>query len=147
MTSADSFDDLLQIIELIDVLPYEVSAKRKESPGEPPRSGRFESQAELGVQFARQSDRLVIRLRMPMETHEADIVADVGVIYRLDPDIDVSTEIMTEFVAKVGVLAAFPFVREAIFGMATRLRITPPILGLIQAPTPESLKFALERQD
>lgn len=143
-TAVKSFDDLLKLIEMIDVLPYEVSAKRKDTPGEKPTTGRFESEAELGVQFLRQADRLIVRLRMPIDTHEANILADVGVIYSLESHVAVDTDIMTEFVAKVGVLAAFPFVREAIFGMATRLRITPPLLGIIQAPSPESLKFDIE---
>jgi len=129
-----SAEDLSKTIELIDVWPYEVSAKRKGEPTEPPSLETLnDTDAELVVQFSRDDDRLIIRLRLPVDTSDAEFLADIGVVYELPTDIQVEPAVIAEFVSKVAVFAAYPFVREAIFGMATRLRVTPPVLGIIRA--------------
>src|SRR5665648_845067 len=124
--------ELLALAELVGVRHYEVAGRRSlEAEDRPESIEAAEQDAVLSVR--RHEDELEIRFRMVVVTPDADLVADVSVVYALLSHFDVSRPLTEEFVERVAVMAAFPFLRGSIFTTATRLGATAPVLGLLRA--------------
>lgn len=119
---------LLDVIELVDVSLQRVSGEVHED--EQPAA---EPDVTFQV-FKREEDaHLVIRCVIEVTTHEARFVADVSCRYAYQSRVAVDPPVLDEFMSDVGVLTAFPFVREAVHQTAARMRVAAPVLGLLKA--------------
>lgn len=117
---------LLEYVELEGIETYEVSARLVE------RAEGFEEDyfIKAGIRF--DSDALRTRFTLTFSAAAADFTADLAVKYRLDEDVTVGRQVAVEFAEKVGVMAAWPFLREHVFGLASRIGQPVPVLGLLR---------------
>lgn len=127
-TIADDARALLALVDLSEVIVYEVAGRRMADDTRPE-----ETRQTLNATAAGGSNWLETRCRLYVETHDADLVADFGVRYASSDPFEVSSAGVSDFVEKVGVMAVFPFLRESIQTTATRLGVPAPVLGLLRA--------------
>ncbi|MHA7620546.1 hypothetical protein ACX12M_18700 [Cellulosimicrobium cellulans] len=120
-------------MDLTEVRPYECAGKREES-AEPDQA--------LQIVMRESETHLEVRARMFVRTTEAVLIADYSVIYEASKPIVVDPPVKAEFVERVGVMAVYPFLREGVFAMATRLQVGAPVVGLLKAG-----EFSLDMDD
>jgi hypothetical protein len=120
--------ELLPLIELTAITTYEVRGARvtREEQG-------VSGADDLQVLVRGGDDSLETRVRMQVLTEEAELLADVGATYSFSEPLELPQEVVAEFVERVGVMAAFPYLREAIHTTATRLGVNVPVLGLLRS--------------
>lgn len=133
MSEAASLSDiheLVRIVEIVEVRTYVVSAVRNlsELADLPP-----EVTTDLDFMERHSETSLECRFRMTVEVPEATYTADIGAIYSLDEPSRPTNELIAEFAERIGFLSVFPYIREAISGMATRLNLPAPVLGIVRA--------------
>jgi hypothetical protein len=120
----DTIVELVDLVDLTEVRPYEASARRVDH-GEPTQ--------ELQVLLAENEDAIEVRARMSVRTEEAELLADYSVVYTVGEELDISKALKAEFVERVGIMAVYPFLREAIFAGAARIQVPAPVVGLLRA--------------
>jgi len=124
--SVTSAAELVKFAELVAITTYTVSGERHEDDSE------HETQQEMAV-AVREGDRgFETRIRMTQTTPEAELIADIGATYTLTQPVDLAPGVMNEFVERVGVMAIFPYLREAVSTTATRLGVPAPVYGLMR---------------
>lgn len=77
-------------------------------------------------------EHVEVRCVMEVVTEEGRFVADVASRYDYSEPLQVEDAALEEFTARVGVMAAYPFLREAIHQTASRVRLPAPLLGLLR---------------
>ena len=124
-TPADA-RELLEVAELVDIITFELRGKRVTHDGDIP-----EPVPAVAVRLS--DEALETRLRLDVWTEDARIFADVAAVYALSEPVHLEGHVVQEFVERAGIMAVYPFVREAIFSTASRLGVKPPVLGLLRA--------------
>lgn len=119
--------DLLPYVDLTDIRTYEIRGSRV---GE--RLSDPDGQA-LGVQVRVEETSIEVRVRLEVQAVDADLLADVAAVFTFAQPLNIVAPAQTEFAELVGVMAVFPFIREAIHGTAARLGTSRPVLGLLHA--------------
>lgn len=119
--------ELLRYTELTEVRTYELRGRRV-AAGE-----ASESTPDIAVKVSETA--LETRMRLEVTTESAVLFSDMSVVYSLSEPLELAQDVVREFVERVGIMAVFPFVREAVFATAARLTVTPPVLGLLRAGT------------
>lgn len=119
--------ELISIVDLAGIRFDEVSARRLEEDAEP------EQGFEMGVENQRSSGHLGVRFRLSSTNDGTEYVVVVATRYVLEEPVEVDEEVMVEFVERVAVMAAYPFLREATATLAARLEVDVPMLGLLKA--------------
>lgn len=120
--------DMLPVLELNRVTPYEVAGKRVSAPEVTEITSSMESMigGEEGKSF-------VFRVRQRVKTSEAEIAADFEAEYRFsEPGGQISEEAQVEFAEKVAFMALVPYLRESVHTTAMRLGVQPPLLGMVR---------------
>lgn len=129
--------ELLSITELVGVKTYELrSLLVGGRDGEREATGPEEGAAsDLGpeVMVRYEGKMIEARLRLEHRTEEAILTADIAVIYEMREARKITNAALGEFLEKVGVMAVFPFIREAIVTSAARLGVAVPVLGMLRA--------------
>lgn len=126
-TPADA-RELLDFINLTDVRYYEVSARRVDDPEDRPD----EPQPTMELMEHHDDQKLIARFRMTVATRAADLKADLAVHYAISEPLHLTPPVVAEFLEKVAVMAAYPYLRESIATSAVRLGIDVPTLGLMK---------------
>lgn len=147
-------EDLVNLVELRDVVTYEVRARRLDGGFEVEGAeelGAFESGDDLddedrpilrGVQVMTRSDddSLDVRAVARVDNSTAVVNVDVAALYGKTFAFDIEADVLQDFVARVSMMTLFPFIREAVHAESARIGI-PMKLGLLRAstlrPTPE----------
>ena len=120
--------DLLPVLELNRVTPYEVAGKRVYSPEATEITSSMESM--IGGE---EGEAFVFRVRQRVKTNEAEITADFEVEYRFsEPGGQISEEAQVEFAEKVAFMTLVPYLRESVHTTAIRLGVQPPLLGMVR---------------
>lgn len=103
---------------------------------------------QIGIAQEISFDAVVLSFRAQVEAADADLTAAVQMRYSF---IDTSAgpytipePILREFIEKVGVMAGYPYLRQAIFGLASSLTIAPVVLGLLR---PGMVSLSEDRPD
>lgn len=127
--TARHVDDVVEFVELadlVDVSILRISGERRE--------GEDDSRSRQSMRVLQRADEAHVEVRCVMEvvTPEGRFVADVATRYDYVEPLVVEESVLEEFTARVGVMAAYPFVREAIHQTATRMRLPAPLLGLLR---------------
>lgn len=134
--SISDVSELLALAKFSEVTYYELSGQRTEAPEQatpeaPP--GEEEGGAPLQVLLRHDAERIQVRVRCEAEGQGAQYVADVAAEFALAEPVDAPAAVLREFVERVGVMAVYPFVREALHTTASRLRMQAPLLQLLRA--------------
>lgn len=119
--------ELLQHVELDGIEFYELR-------GQSMRREVEEFEDEWGIRAAVRLDEgtLHSRFSLTFSASTAEYFVDLAVRYTFAADIEVPEEVAREFVEKVGIMAAFPYLRENVHGIASRMSHPAPVLGLIK---------------
>lgn len=127
--SIESAQELLQVVELSGVSFIELEAKKV-----PRQSDVMEFGIQLGTRVDEGAFYFAFRLNAAQEF--ANYL--VAVECRYDTKIDATTipkKVSIEFVERVAIMAAYPFLRQGIASLAAMLELPVPILGLLRGGT------------
>lgn len=119
--------DLVQLVELTEFRSYRLLGERV-----PDAEGRTETQS-LSVLAGGDSTHIECRVRMELQTEHANLEADIGAVYTTPEPVEMPAAVVAEFIERVGLMAVFPFLREAVFTTASRLGVPPPVVGILRA--------------
>jgi len=126
MTAAE----LLAMGELVDVRFLEFSAGLREEPRDDLESDDVEH--GMNIMVGDSEGVLEVRARFTVDTAEAEYLVVAATQFHYDAaQVRMTEALGREFAEKVGVMALYPYVREAIQSMSTRLRqevITLPLM-------------------
>ncbi|MCX2965611.1 hypothetical protein [Gordonia aquimaris] len=120
----DDPHDLLELVELTDVRFYESAAKRR-------LDGSERGDDTFRVAVRHDDQELEIRCRTRIESDAATFIADAGAVYQLTEPVEISPQALETFVGRVGVMAVYPFLREAVSQGAARLTVARPLLPML----------------
>ena len=120
--------DLLPVLDLNRVTPYEVAGRRVSAPEVTEITSSMESMigGEEGKSF-------VFRVRQRVRASGAEVAGDFEAEYRFsEPGGRISEEAQVEFAEKVAFMALVPYLRESVHTTAMRLGVQPPLLGMVR---------------
>lgn len=120
--------------DLVDVVFFEVSAKRLDIPTEPVQSMEIPLVAQIGQPD--DNSEIVVRIALDLTGHQAEFRVDVAARYRLETPTFLTDTERISFAESGPMLTLLPFLREALMSSASRLRVDVPVipLGRIQVP-------------
>lgn len=126
--------DLVALVDLTGVRTFEFSGRLLDAPAD----AEIEERQDIQVHLRASPGDLQVRVRLTIQTDEAELVADCAAVFELkesDPNeqIEIDDDVKREFVERVGIMAVYPFLRESIFATAVRLQVAAPVLGLLKA--------------
>ena len=121
----DSAAHLLDFVELTDIVIYELHGVRQE--------GQDEAQIEISVEERHDATSIEPRFRMVVTDSFATYTADVGTRYQANQPLELPKPVVKEFIERVAIMAAYPFIRESIATTAARMQLAVPVLGLLRS--------------
>ena len=121
----DSAAHLLDFVELTGIVIYELQGVRRE--------GKDEAEVEISVEERHDANSLEARFRMVVSDSLATYTADVGTRYQTSQPVELSKPVVKEFIERVAIMAAYPFIRESIATTAARMQLAVPVLGLLRS--------------
>ncbi|GAB4083309.1 hypothetical protein GCU67_20985 [Modestobacter muralis] len=129
--------DLVELASLSDVVFYQLSGERVEededAAGGEAHEAAHEEDAPLEVLARHDAERIQVRVRCEALSRQGRFVADVAAEFALAEPVAIEGAVLREFVERVGVMAAYPFVREGLHSTASKLRVQAPLLQLLRA--------------
>lgn len=136
----DSVEELVRVAEISQVIFHEVSARRLASGGGDEVNDDVDVPPALQVAVRMGDRELEVRCRVDGEFHGGKYVADVSACYALQfgesvpsgGQVSIGQDVTDAFVSNVGIMALYPFLREAIHQSGSRLGLQPPLLPLLR---------------
>jgi hypothetical protein len=135
-----SVSDIVAEADIVDVVYYEVAGRRRElsagdrdvleQPGGEP--GSDDQAPSFEILLRSDDSRLEVRCRGTVVNVQGQLQVDVAVVYALPSASTVPEPLLREFAEKVGIMAVYPFLRESLVGIATKLRLPVPVLGILR---------------
>lgn len=122
--------DLLDVTTLADINYYQLVGERFSDDA--PESTETDGPAPIQVLARSDDEHVEVRLRVEVRSADARFMADVGAAFELRERVEIPADVMQDFVERVGIMAAYPFVREAVHSLASRMRVEAPLLQLLQ---------------
>lgn len=136
--SVNSAAELLEYVELKGIIVYEVHGLR----GPRPDAEDEHPDVSISVQERHDDNFIEPRFRMIVTDGNAQYTVDVGTRYEMSQPVRLAKAVLKEFIERVAVMAAFPFLRESIATTAARMELGVPVLGLLRAGS-----FSLDEDD
>ncbi|SHG32893.1 hypothetical protein [Streptoalloteichus hindustanus] len=129
-----SLEELLSLAEVEDVQFYEVHGRVLEGL-DPVESGGYDDglteQPHATSRVLLQDDSLGFRLRLTVRSPLAEYVSDAAVLFRLaEPVSDIDPDIVGAFIQREAFPVLYPFVRQSIFDLASRMGVESVVLSL-----------------
>ncbi|MEW5013319.1 hypothetical protein NAI87_05860 [Clavibacter michiganensis subsp. michiganensis] len=130
MADVKDAQELLGLGHLVDVRVLRFGSALKAEPDE----GLDDDAVDTSVKVNIVNHPGVLQVTMDMEVHTrgADYTVVGATQFHFDSAYELSEEVAREFAERVGVMAIYPYLREAIQSFSTRLTQTPitlPLLG------------------
>lgn len=132
--NAQVLDDAASIVHgpgpsLKEVRFYKITAELKEPDEEHPSQSPTDEESEsedvdmsvdMGLRTRQQGRELGVRVEFTAEHPDWRVYLDVAAEYEADESFEASAEAMTDFAEKVGIMALYPYIREAVGNMTQR---------------------------
>jgi hypothetical protein len=120
-----SIQELLDGVELTEVRTYLLHAER----------GTYEADdaARIAVAVNHEGTILEVRCKLTASTGDSELAVDRSAVFTLQRPLSIPSTVMGEFVERVGVMTIYPYLREAVFTVASNLGVAPPVMGLLRA--------------
>lgn len=129
--------DVGSAVELIDLLEFEsviflqlAATRISDTEATSTQDGSVEP--ELQVMVKNEDDILSVRCVATVSSPDARYVADAVATFRAAHPLNVDPSVHREFVERAGLISLYPFVRQAIFDLSTRLGSGEVLLGLFR---------------
>lgn len=123
----NAVSDLLALLELKGIRFYEFSGRivDQERPGV----------EDFNITLQQKQDPMILEVRFKLTARQplADFVVDVATIYESTEPISFDIPVAQQFIEKVAIMAAFPFLREGLLAAAGRISVPAPLLGIMRA--------------
>lgn len=116
--------ELVGIAELTDVNFYKLYAEAEQ--------GLTATLPVMEIELNESHDFLMVRMNLSMSTEHANYAVDAVVTYEYQEPVTFDENVRSEFIEKAAIMALYPFLREAIVDLASKLRHPLPILGLLR---------------
>lgn len=123
-----AIEDLMSLVSLRDVRTYAFSATATAAPAQDVGEAQF----EFEYSPVTLPDEIQDRFRLQVTTADALYNVDVGAVFSLETACEIPSDIRNDFAERVGFMAAFPYIREAVSGLAARLRRQAPLFDLMR---------------
>ncbi|APE17769.1 hypothetical protein BOH72_23405 [Mycobacterium sp. WY10] len=133
-----TIDDVVGAAEIDQIVFHEISARRMYE--DEPTLGDIAA-APLQVAVRGEGNGLEVRCRIEL-THEGGrYVVDGSICYHLqfsesetaDDQVTIPEDVVDRFVTNVGIMAIYPYLREALHQAGSRLGLKPAVLPLLRA--------------
>lgn len=144
----DTIEELVDLVELRDIVVYEVRARRADGGfdlefDDVDELGVFADEGDdddemrptlRGVQVMTRSDErtLDVRVVARVDNSAAVVNVDLAAVYSKAAEFEIAADVLTDFVARVSLMSLFPFIREVVLTESTRLGASMK-LGLLKA--------------
>lgn len=124
--------ELVQSTQLKDVLCVLAEAGRVvEGEGLPEPQGG-DASAKIDVNAVQWGSRIEVWFMASIDTPDAHLAAAYATIYERDSDEEIPEPVQREFIERVAVMAAIPYLRETTQSLAARLRVPVPVLPVLR---------------
>ncbi|MFE5072357.1 hypothetical protein [Streptomyces halstedii] len=144
-----SLEELQQLAELIDIVYYEVSARRADGfdqLSDDATEGSSGDQAEIHLMQRVEGNQLAVRMRAMVVTSEGRMTADVAAVFRTPEPVSIPAAIAKRFASVIATPVTRPYLREAIHQSAVKLGIAAPLLSVLDLEDVGLLPVAAERK-
>lgn len=125
------FRELVARAELVDVVIYEVSGKRRDGfeladvPVSP-------DSTQMNVIQDGNEERIRIRCQLGLNARDGIYAVDAAAIFKLSEPTELHDELVNDFALHVGIPTVYPYLRVELQMAARRLGLKPPILSLFK---------------
>lgn len=133
----DDVTELVELVKLKDIFFIELRAARREGTHLP--APEHDVPVENLVLQRVTDSEIEVRLVSTVQNELAQFSADVMVQYSKLEEFDVTEHALQEFTRRVGLMAGYPYIREAISDLSTKLRTPTVTLSMVR---PEGIKFS-----
>lgn len=131
MSKIESARDLLPLGELVDVRYIKLSAETLDEPRE--GFGDDDVEQKLKVQFGVIDRVIEVRVEATVMTRIAEYDVIAATQFHIESEgLTIPDEVVEEFAEKVGVMAVYPYIREAVQSLTTRLHESPVTMPLMR---------------
>jgi hypothetical protein len=133
--------ELVARAELVDVVIYEVSGKRRDGfelvdvPVSP-------DSTQMKVIHDGDEERIRIRCQLRLSARDGIYAVDGAAIFKLSEPTKLHDELVDDFTLHIGIPTVYPYLRVELQMAARRLGLKPPILSLFK---PEEHETELKR--
>ncbi|MEO6987494.1 MAG: hypothetical protein ABI239_02495 [Aquihabitans sp.] len=127
-----SSDELVAAVKLTDLDFSEVSARRREAGQGPNSDSTHVDDSELSVTATRRPDRIEVLCSVDHTAADATYRVAVRGVFQASEPFEVADDVMTGFVQQVGVMALYPFLREAVRDLSAKIGAQPALMDLIR---------------
>ena len=125
-----SLQDVVNAGELVDVRILSFSggmADRRDDLEED------DVEQDLQAMVGQRPGIIEVRVHASIRVRAAEYTVEAATQLHHDPDLDISEDLARDFAERVGVMAIYPYVREAVQSACTRLRQRVVVLPLLRA--------------
>ncbi|MFV0372773.1 hypothetical protein [Microbacterium sp.] len=126
----ETIESLVEKLRLTEVVYYGVGAKLRadDAPFESPE-GEYSTDfgfrtRHIGIEFG-------ARLTVEVHAEQGDVTVDIACEYVSDAPLRIPREVAYEFVNNVTLMQAFPYVREAVMTLTSRVFRSPLLLPVL----------------
>lgn len=135
----DDIMELMEIVNLTAIRPFALVAQVTGPAADPP------TEPEITLEYAELLTEVEFHTRFKLEVKESDAtyVADIASIYEMSEPVKLDHAVAIDFAERVGFMATFPFLREAITTSAARMGRAIPLIGLMR---PGDFKIEVESE-
>lgn len=130
MTAISSAKELLEHGELVDVRFLSLSADLLDEPR--PDFEDDDVEQSIQVQYGNGESVIEVRSEATVRTRVADYRVVAATQFRINDGIEFTEEAVAEFAEKVGAMAVYPYLREAVSSLTLRLREAPVTMPLMR---------------
>ncbi|MEF2977282.1 hypothetical protein [Subtercola sp. YIM 133946] len=118
---------LVESIDIDGIEVYEIVARgvAREDEG-------FEDRSAISGAVRHERGFLWIRFVYKFEATAGEYSVDIAARYVLSQETHIDQAVIIEFAERVAFMTVYPFIRETVFSMASRLGHPAPILGLVK---------------
>jgi hypothetical protein len=109
-----------------------IADERHEVDDEDEDNSGLSSDAQVYFRISADQTQIEVRQRVDIVSDEALFTVDAGIMFDFPGPISVAAAIRPLFIERVGLMALYPYVRESVSAMSSKLSVTPIILPLMR---------------
>lgn len=137
--SGVSFEELVARANLVDVVVYEVSGKRRDGFDLPEAPAQADmGKTDINVLQDGNDNRIRVRCQIKVDAKDGIYSVDVAAIFDLSKPTKLNDGLLDDFALYIGIPSVYPYLRVELQMAARRLGLKPPILALFKPREHES---------
>lgn len=118
-----SIQDAVDAFSLEDILHYEVSGVRTDDFTAPPEHQGGESNFDIETQYRTAPNGVEYRMKVTLQGPFGQIMVDASARYETQEEYECDESILLEFGTNVATMTLFPYMREAVSSIGSRIGV------------------------